>query len=73
MVNPDAPDPAEDEPPNKRIFSICGIIGTALVWSAVWALVDLAFRGMPKAYQIMGHLAVLMVGIKILHLVGVVE
>lgn len=54
----------------KHFFTICGIIGTALVWCSIWFLVEIAFKGMSKVYQIFGHLAILLIGLKLLHTVS---
>ncbi len=51
----------------KHECRVWSVIGTALVWIALWFLVDVCFQKLQEKYQIIAYVIVLGAGVKILY------
>ena len=52
---------------NEHAYRIWSIVGTAMVWIALWFLLDIALKQFGVKGQILAHFIVLVVGVIILN------
>jgi hypothetical protein len=54
----------------NHTYRLWAIVGNACVWVALWLLLEVCFKSMSESVQILAYLAVLALGLKILHRVS---
>lgn len=55
---------------DEHTYRVWNVVGTACVWVALWFLLEVCFKNMTEAKQIMAYVFVLIVGLMILHRVS---
>lgn len=55
---------------DEHVCRMWSVVGSSCVWVAMWFLLEVCFKHMTETTQIFAYLAVLVVGLMILHRVS---